>query len=1246
MQCFQKDPNLRVSARKLLKHAWIVGSRRTDAPVPKPPANFNEAVEEVKQWNEALRSPNSGSFKHIKPGAVPTPAALRRDAPLRNVHNEQRTPMQTPAKGPLSLIKPKANADIFRSPEVTGVSRIPAPRSRIPSAKLRLKKRLTRTTGDDNWDNDFTTSISPSALKLPHLKPHDNFAGLFSSDRLKSFASMDMNNDASDNWDENFEGDLITIKGPQRRAPEQDYQQELETIRPYPKKQKSNANLKPPPARPPLTRKRSSTLPQRPKPAPKHKTTQSSSKFALPARPVALFSEGTEEDYSDLYYENESVFDRRMGLSKVDVPVVGSGPAPVANVTKDEALTPQLFHPSDLTSSHPKSPSLGGSLRQRPSTARPDILGGRDKPILRNNSALAIQRYAESERDEDFSDIFGGDARSERNTSDTGSEDGAALMLHSKLSNNSWLGDEDEEDDPFASLEQGFDEMDLQANIARDKHARLSTMIDALIGSLKTNTPEDELTDKSEQLLDVLYETQDAKGMIISAHGMLPILEILELCTIKTTEILMLSLLKVVNALILEAVDLQENLCFVGGIPIITKFTARQFSNEVRMEAAAFVRQMYQTSTLTLQMFVSAGGLNVLVEFLDEDYDEARDLVLIGVNGIWNVFELQGPTPKNDFCRIFSRSKILYPLSLVLNRVLDEDGEIPQLIQGRIVNIFYLFSQAENYVKEVVADRMTLKGVLKDLRRMGPVEQITMLKFIKNLSMLSTTLEALHSSNAIELLIDLLKSSRQRNDVHFREICNQVLNTMYNLCRLSKVRQEDAAVNGIIPLLMKIMHGDRPPKEFALPILCDMAHSGKIGRKHLWNNKGLQFYVGLLNDQYWQVTALDAIFIWLQEETARVEKHLLEGDFTTSIIKCFNTSKASNFDYNLLEPLQKLLRLSPAVAASLARFDMYTGILQKLTHKKAVVRLNFLRIVRSICDSGASEDGGVDIMSHPLFSAIEQLAEKDGAVLVSNMARELVDSAVKNAQKNHWGHELHPAGRVGGRNAAQRRQSSYQNAHGSSLGQVREGLRDSPMTPNGGNGRPHTSHLGSLFAGDMGSPRRSGLALSDPYGGHAHPHGHGSHLSVDSNDNILHRPRSRDSNRGGGGGMESPFAQARKSSMEYNQIPGQPAVKSRLPRTALRQARSSMATPTLQPPPPLMRESSSKSESGSSIGSRDDRPRLEVRQGESRVRSDPSKRPASSGMGSHPPVSGGSGGHLQRRRRAPSTATDGKWPPQ
>lgn len=135
-----------------------------------------------------------------------------------------------------------------------------------------------------------------------------------------------------------------------------------------------------------------------------------------------------------------------------------------------------------------------------------------------------------------------------------------------------------------------------------------------------------------------------------------------------------------------------------------------------------------------------------------------------------------------------------------------------------------------------------------------------MLKFIKNLSMLSTTLDSLQNSNAIDVLTDLLRSTMKRG--HFREVSNQILNTIYNMCRLNKSRQEDAALNGIVPLLQKIVKTERPLKEFALPILCDMAQSGKVGRRELWRNKGLTFYISLLADPYWQVTALDAIFTW------------------------------------------------------------------------------------------------------------------------------------------------------------------------------------------------------------------------------------------------------------------------------------------------------------------------------------------------------------------------------------------------
>jgi len=41
--------------------------------------------------------------------------------------------------------------------------------------------------------------------------------------------------------------------------------------------------------------------------------------------------------------------------------------------------------------------------------------------------------------------------------------------------------------------------------------------------------------------------------------------------------------------------------------------------------------------------------------------------------------------------------------------VVDETGELAELIEGRIVNIFLIFSQAEAYVKDLVADRMILK---------------------------------------------------------------------------------------------------------------------------------------------------------------------------------------------------------------------------------------------------------------------------------------------------------------------------------------------------------------------------------------------------------------------------------------------------------------------------------------------------------------------------------------------------------
>lgn len=808
-QCFQKDPNLRVSARKLLKHPWIVNARRSDAVDPKKSTEYGEAIKSVQEWNEALKDspPNVVSGKR-DPRQSPTSPIPGQRASFR--------PLKTSAKMGQTTSKPREATNKFR---------------------------LQETTADDNWDDDFTSEISPSALQLPHLRPLDHFGGMLSSEKLKAFASFESVTE-QDLHQQTYDNDM-TLKGPVQPTDSDT----CKTVRPAPAirkaeakhsrhksevpQAKSKANGTARKASLPSTRQAINLLKSKP-PAMKASTSSQ-------PQSTRLYRESSIEDYSDLITGNELTLDTKISNMQLE----------------NEAPSKILESPSvtDLMQSM-RPPHTAGSLRRQP-PVRGKI------SMRRTRSSIEIQRYAENEEDEDFSDVFGTSQNIlEKTESEEESEPGT-LMLNSKISNNSRRSDGDDEDDPFAQLEEGLPELDLETNIARDKHARLRTDVEALVGQLKVAQDDDFLLQISEDLMNIFGLFPGTKSVIISAHGMLPILEILEDCSRLD---IVLNLLKIVNAIIFNDTEVQENLCFVGGIPKINKFASKKYPREIRLEAAAFVRQMYQTSTLTLQMFVSAGGLTVLIDFLEDDYDDDRELVLIGVNGIWSVFELQGSTPKNDFCRILSRNSVLDPLSLVLNRVLSEPAEngeqreLAELCEGRIASIFFIFSQAENYVKELVAERTVLHRVLKNLKKMSAGHQITMLKFIKNLSMLSTTLDVLHNSNAIDVLTELLDWGM--NQPHCRELSNQVLNTIYNLCRLSKRRQEDAAVDGIIPILIKIVKQERPLKEFALPILCDMAHSSRATRRELWQNKGLAFYVSLLSDPYWQVTALDAIFTW------------------------------------------------------------------------------------------------------------------------------------------------------------------------------------------------------------------------------------------------------------------------------------------------------------------------------------------------------------------------------------------------
>jgi hypothetical protein len=152
----------------------------------------------------------------------------------------------------------------------------------------------------------------------------------------------------------------------------------------------------------------------------------------------------------------------------------------------------------------------GSVVRKKP-LSRPSVLP--DRPMRRTRSSIEIQKFAEDD-DEDFSDVFGPEESiAEKEESERGSED-AGLMLMSRMSGNSWLGDDDDEDDPFASMDPGWDEMDMDAKIARDRHARLAEKVEELVGSLKMTESDDILAELSEELVSVFDGCWAARSRI------------------------------------------------------------------------------------------------------------------------------------------------------------------------------------------------------------------------------------------------------------------------------------------------------------------------------------------------------------------------------------------------------------------------------------------------------------------------------------------------------------------------------------------------------------------------------------------------------------------------------------------------------------------------------------------------------------------------------------------------------------
>ncbi|KAK4798610.1 hypothetical protein SAY86_030936 [Trapa natans] len=242
---------------------------------------------------------------------------------------------------------------------------------------------------------------------------------------------------------------------------------------------------------------------------------------------------------------------------------------------------------------------------------------------------------------------------------------------------------------------------------------------------------------------------------------------------------------------------------------------------------------------------------------------------------------------------------------LLLHMVSTLNADVAREYLEKVADLLLEFAQADTTVKSHMCSQGLLIRLFQMFNRIERPILLKILTCINHLSADPNCLESLQRAEAIKFLIPNLEL---KDGALISQIHHEVLNALFNLCKINKRRQEQAAENGIIPHLMHFILTDSPLKQWALPLLCDMAHASRNSREQLRAHGGLDVYLRLLDDELWSVTALDSIAVCLahDNDNRKVEQALMKKDAVQKLVNFFQCCPEQHF-VHILEPFLKII---------------------------------------------------------------------------------------------------------------------------------------------------------------------------------------------------------------------------------------------------------------------------------------------------------------------------------------------------
>ena len=443
---------------------------------------------------------------------------------------------------------------------------------------------------------------------------------------------------------------------------------------------------------------------------------------------------------------------------------------------------------------------------------------------------------------------------------------------------------------------------------------------------------DEERLEKLKRLTQIVKEFTGAKNHFMKEFGISNLMDLIE-NEQENTELL-LATLQLLNQLVDSDAKMQEQACNYGILPTIIKLTHAEYARDIRVEAAYFLGQLVYASQSILQIFIAAGGFKALVELMDLNYEENKDLICLAIDCLIVIFDTKGLLPEPHLCKILFKLGIFKRLLIIINNLsYDKDVNMADYLV-KAVDMMIRFAKPEDAViRNMMCEDEILPILLIYIAKFEQNQPLLfkLIKVLKFISCEPSVLNKLESFGIIQTVINLITKYIKSNVSEIEEATSDLVKILFFMSKLNLKRQEQIAQLGGIGILINICKiFNKSMKKIAFPILLSFCNTSPETRKKLWEYGGPKIYLDHLDDDNFLPKILDTIAAWLSYEPLEIENVLLEYQTFNKLMEIFKGANKATF-MQIVPIYGKLISLSDKLNVKLGKnFDFLEELVERL----------------------------------------------------------------------------------------------------------------------------------------------------------------------------------------------------------------------------------------------------------------------------------------------------------------------------